>query len=80
MPHEVYTEDFDLRHGSTFAGNALGCRRSAGSIDLDLQQIAGHFFYASARQLIRTSGSPTPHLFNGSLSLCSGTISGRGEE
>jgi acetylornithine/succinyldiaminopimelate/putrescine aminotransferase/predicted amino acid dehydrogenase len=30
---EVYTEHFDLRHGSTFAGNALACRAALATID-----------------------------------------------
>jgi acetylornithine/succinyldiaminopimelate/putrescine aminotransferase/predicted amino acid dehydrogenase len=30
---KVYTEHFDLRHGSTFAGNALACRAALATID-----------------------------------------------
>jgi len=30
---EVYTEDFDLRHGSTFAGNALACHAALAAIE-----------------------------------------------
>jgi acetylornithine/succinyldiaminopimelate/putrescine aminotransferase/predicted amino acid dehydrogenase len=30
---EVYTEDFDLRHGSTFGGNALACRAALAAIE-----------------------------------------------
>jgi predicted amino acid dehydrogenase len=30
---EVYTEHFDLRHGSTFAGNTLACRVALATID-----------------------------------------------
>jgi acetylornithine/succinyldiaminopimelate/putrescine aminotransferase/predicted amino acid dehydrogenase len=30
---EAYTEQFDLRHGSTFAGNALACRAALATID-----------------------------------------------
>ena len=31
-PH-AYTEQFDLRHGSTFAGNTLACRAALATID-----------------------------------------------
>ncbi|TGD98926.1 aminotransferase class III-fold pyridoxal phosphate-dependent enzyme [Methylobacterium nonmethylotrophicum] len=31
---EVYRESFDLRHGSTFGGNALACRAAMATLDL----------------------------------------------
>jgi len=31
--HAAYTEQFDLRHGSTFAGNTLACRAALATID-----------------------------------------------
>src|SRR5204863_4966889 len=31
--HSAYTEQFDLRHGSTFAGNTLACRAALATIN-----------------------------------------------
>jgi acetylornithine/succinyldiaminopimelate/putrescine aminotransferase len=31
--HDAYTEQFDLRHGSTYAGNTLACRAALATID-----------------------------------------------
>ena len=30
--HDAYTEHFDLRHGSTFAGNTLACRAALAAL------------------------------------------------
>lgn len=39
---DVYTEDFGLKHSSTFAGNTLGCRVGLAVLDL-LTRDEGHF-------------------------------------
>lgn len=42
---EVFTEQFDLRHGSTYAGNAVACQAALASIDLltqDDQRLVRH--------------------------------------